>query len=504
MNRKLLICVWALSVVVLGSGKSLACDCEDPDADMTTEPSDNGSVVYVCVGEEITFDGSGSSDPDWEEGDCDKTLDGIITFEWDFGDTQSYSEDYDNHTDGDFDGKTKHSYSNAGAYTVTLTVYDDDDDCCCSTGPPDCVDKSDQTTVDIIVMEIELFTDSSYSQALDDWPEGVGELRSAKYIFGSGDPIYVRVKDVGTDPLVAETLTDCVKVTSDSDSTGISLTLKETGTNTQIFNNSESSDLFYLSTSNSSDKIKVVDEEVLTFATPEGTSCKDVMVDRGEVAAVDGTSSDDAAEIYGDLSSSPYNYFGNGLYDEDSGNKAQGTGAKCVSLGVSTDFLNVSGHGLTTTPRINGDSGFGLNTDTFIPNDISGWTRELDWVLFAVCSQVRVLDPVDAPSGNGVDWIKKMPNVHCLLGYASTAPTGGTDVNVANKFLELAQSNTVYKAWLDANIFYSQVNARCIVNENNLSDTFEEVTRDKTTNKYKYYKITGSTYTAYSFTLPSP
>ena len=57
------------------------------------------------VGENITFDGSGSYDPDGN----------IVSWEWDFGDTTTGSGE-----------TTTHAYSSPGDYTVTLTVTDDD------------------------------------------------------------------------------------------------------------------------------------------------------------------------------------------------------------------------------------------------------------------------------------------------------------------------------------------------------------------------------------------
>ena len=57
------------------------------------------------VGENITFDGSGSYDPDGN----------IVSWDWDFGDTTTGSGE-----------TTAHAYTNPGDYTVTLTVTDDD------------------------------------------------------------------------------------------------------------------------------------------------------------------------------------------------------------------------------------------------------------------------------------------------------------------------------------------------------------------------------------------
>ncbi len=66
--------------------------------------ADAGPDQTALVGEEVTFDGSGSYDID----------DGIAVYDWDFGDGTTGS------------GKTTtHTYSTPGTYTVTLTVTDD-------------------------------------------------------------------------------------------------------------------------------------------------------------------------------------------------------------------------------------------------------------------------------------------------------------------------------------------------------------------------------------------
>lgn len=60
----------------------------------------------VRFGEEVIFDGSGSYD---EDGDS-------LTFQWDFGDGSTSSEE-----------SPSHSYSSSGLYTVTLVVRDEKD-----------------------------------------------------------------------------------------------------------------------------------------------------------------------------------------------------------------------------------------------------------------------------------------------------------------------------------------------------------------------------------------
>ncbi len=80
----------------------------------STATISGGAVPPVCdiqapasgaIGAEVTFDGSGSNDPDG----------GVVTLAWDFGDGSTGT------------GTTvAHAYTAAGAYTVTLTVTDDE------------------------------------------------------------------------------------------------------------------------------------------------------------------------------------------------------------------------------------------------------------------------------------------------------------------------------------------------------------------------------------------
>jgi len=77
-----------------------------PDSDININPTaDPGGPYTALLGEEITFDGSGSSDSDGE----------IAQYIWDFGDESIGSE-----------VSPVHSYAEAGEYTLSLTVEDDD------------------------------------------------------------------------------------------------------------------------------------------------------------------------------------------------------------------------------------------------------------------------------------------------------------------------------------------------------------------------------------------
>jgi len=68
--------------------------------------ADAGDDQTAIVGETVTFDGSGSSDPDGT----------IVSYDWDFDDSAIGSG-----------GITTHSYSSGGTYEVTLMVTDDDE-----------------------------------------------------------------------------------------------------------------------------------------------------------------------------------------------------------------------------------------------------------------------------------------------------------------------------------------------------------------------------------------
>jgi len=85
-------------------------ETDDEQTDMEEESNqiptaDTGGPYTALAGEEITFDGSGSSDSDGD----------IAQYIWDFGDDSTGSE-----------VSPVHSYTEAGEYTLSLTVEDDD------------------------------------------------------------------------------------------------------------------------------------------------------------------------------------------------------------------------------------------------------------------------------------------------------------------------------------------------------------------------------------------
>jgi PKD repeat protein len=104
MKTKFLPVLLILSGLLITADKSYACN-DPPNADLDASPNP------VCVGDSVTIDGSGSSDPDGE----------ITKYEWDWTNDGEY--DYEE-TPGD--GIATHIYTIAGTYTAKLRVTDDD------------------------------------------------------------------------------------------------------------------------------------------------------------------------------------------------------------------------------------------------------------------------------------------------------------------------------------------------------------------------------------------
>ncbi len=109
--------VFTVTLCVTDDGGEQSC-CTTT-ADIQPEPNeppicDAGGPYSGLVGQPVSFDGTGSSDPDGT----------IVSYEWDFGDGSTGS------------GATPtHTYAAAGTYTVTLCVTDDDNarSCCTTT-----------------------------------------------------------------------------------------------------------------------------------------------------------------------------------------------------------------------------------------------------------------------------------------------------------------------------------------------------------------------------------
>jgi len=391
----------------------------------------------------------------------------------------------------------------------------------------------------INVTRVELFRDSGFSKVLDDWPASGEDPRSPKYIFREeNDPIYVKVLWLGHNSDELENIPDAVKVTSASCPGGIYLELEEECDDCAEFKNSLAPDgeLLYLSSlcseGSDRDKIEVIDEEVLTFwlrIPPTGTPFNyvesvSVMVDRAEVAAVDGTDTLDAKEFWTSLVVDRW-WGSNGLYDRDNW-PTLGDDDKCVELGNESDFMYIAGHcwQSDSPTRIYGLSGYGLQTRgnannlhvadlpdvPDVPAD-NTWKRELDWLVLACCSTCYISHTTPR-TGPGKEWVDAMDDggtVHGVMGYEYGAPGGSTpttDVQLADEFVSALASKTVKNAWIDTNYAEahrwatypgwvdSPLNAVAIFRNDNIDDKLgpissQTLTQDSTQDNFTYYYI---------------
>ena|GEM_PF-1973032 len=296
--------------------------------------------------------------------------------------------------------------------------------------------------VSLTVIQVELFTDEDFTNTLDDWPKekNPDKIRSPKYMFGENDPIYARVGQLGTDPFEAEHYPSFVKVTSESDTTGVYLTVRETGPNTQIFvNMEEEGELLYLAESSSDGskaKIKVIDEEVLTFwlriqpGSDNYVSCKSVMVDRGEVGVewqsaygtydtypTLNTSDECAGGFYTNLGTTSQLWFPNFNNGDLFSKEDHWDSAGDSSYADSVDFAFWCGHGTTEseTPRalrffVDLVEGQRQAPDKLEWTEVDWGDTDLDWVVLNTCRFLK---------GNDTELKQMASGVHLICGYTT-------------------------------------------------------------------------------------
>jgi len=347
-------------------------------------------------------------------------------------------------------------------------------------------------------------------------------VRSPKYIFGEYDVIRVKVANLGIDDMVQEEMVDMVQVTSESGGP-IYITLLEGGDNNPYFYDA-AGESHTLSTGDydgeDDDKIRVDGEEVLTYSleiqpgSGNYVSCYRVMVDRGEVAGVDGTPTLDVAKFNDEMLGDALYWFSEGLYDSEH-DKSAGTDAKCVELGNEVDFMYISGHCTSSDypgTRIYAvDDSYGFkyhgSTNNFQAADVGTWERELDWLVLAACSTCKIeFDTMDGP---GTEWIGTMDGggmTHGIMGYRYGAPGGSTpttDVALADEFVSALDDKSIKDAWIDTNFAhkwatadgtYSPLNAVGIFRNVNVADRIQPfssqcVTRDSDEANFTYYEI---------------
>lgn len=121
----------------------------------------------------------------------------------------------------------------------------------------------------------------------------------------------------------------------------------------------------------------------------------------------------------------------------------------------------------------------------------SQWNNKLNWVILAACNQLYT-------GTNRNEWAKTMCAQHRvkgLMGYEVTTEDAPLDVNVVNKFIDLAfnsSSKRTLFAWIQANAAYGKNGASCIYHTINEGDTLTDITANSYTRqpvfKYMYLR----------------
>jgi hypothetical protein len=359
------------------------------------------------------------------------------------------------------------------------------------------------------VVQISLYRHCTYTQTLDDWPEtspGAND-RSAKHIFGKLDPIYVEVRGLGTDPISQEIIYDAVQVTSECDTSGVPLTLKETGVNTAIFNNSLSDgELLYLSTAtsqSSGDKIRVIDEEVLTFKLNKDPLCyRDVMVDRGEYS-VCGIHAffRDATTFKDEMEKSRVDWWQAGCvkYPNNVGGAGNLMRIFIKNAGSNSadhreaDFLFYTCHG-SSDGYLWDERGLFPGVEIMRPSDInndSDWNNDVEWIWADACCTLNV------PGGGYKAWDNALFGLprpaHMILGYHKVVK--GDCRGIIEDFFNHAcghvcgnPPDTIVSSFYHANTDGSEEEPCAIVEHlDNDGDKLKVVTRDTDSTSMKYY-----------------
>lgn len=245
--------------------------------------------------------------------------------------------------------------------------------------------------------------DDNLTVKLDDWPQSGSIPRSPKYLFGKDDNIFIKL----TGPVGLAAGAIKAKITSESDTTGITIDLTEVEPGVYV-NRAPGKPLrLGNSTETNSDyvTIKVVDEEVLTFKVViNGTEGRgpDVMVDKAEFAGAGtptfwGISTGDRTTVRTEaLNNARLWDAGDGFNNLPTGIKNAGANFRDT---LEADFYHFSSHG-GVIAQSNGERwGTGIlfdDNNNLIMNPVasdgivntSDWNNDVDWVILASCSQI--------------------------------------------------------------------------------------------------------------------
>ncbi|MEM7247038.1 MAG: DUF6345 domain-containing protein [Acidobacteriota bacterium] len=296
--------------------------------------------------------------------------------------------------------------------------------------------------------QLVAYVDAGFSTKLEDWPEEEGRSRSPKALFGNDDPIYLRLERPGGDPGSAEDV--AVRVTSESDPAGLVVLLRETAVDSNIYDNvTAPGELLYLdreTSEGSNDRIKILDEEVLSFTVIDEPSLNlEVMVDRGEHGeewqSRYGTYSCSRRPVLPTLVFSPWTSrewglglaehrpgweraFANGDLDSREAHWSAATDEQHVD---SVDIAWWTGHGVGHSEVIpyldffvdQDCSAFGAMDDHLRQDEASFGETDVEYLVFNTCNFLRTSP--DLPIEEQVAELQRMMGgAHLLLGYGSS------------------------------------------------------------------------------------
>jgi hypothetical protein len=322
-----------------------------------------------------------------------------------------------------------------GSTTARSGTEDDDGDG--MTTAQEYLFKSNPLVPDIAV---RLYRDDAYSRPITDWDEWPGVNRqSPRFIFSQLDAIYIEARGIQT---ASPTLTDEIKVVSESNPTGIYITLRQTSPGSGVFRSTDEplclhAMVSYDPPAEGKHWIKIVDEEKLTFSfeTIASGVTREVLVDLGEYAGC-GIDELYRAEGYEYALNESWGYeghwfcagdhnfpndVGGGSLDNEMGTFIRNAGEN-YAYSRQADFLYMSAHGIRTPDWTCNGELYGRAGHIFDPDHpnygvhlTSDWNQDLEWVFVDVCYVMA--DCYGAPYKGWSTGLGGSPRrVHALLG----------------------------------------------------------------------------------------
>ncbi|MHC4744488.1 MAG: DUF6345 domain-containing protein, partial [Planctomycetota bacterium] len=289
-------------------------------------------------------------------------------------------------------------------------------------------------------------------------------------MFGRHDPIYIKAGNFGVDPLTAESFPDVVKVEVEADGNEVSLSLKETGADTNVFTNAppDANQLLYLSDSTSGTSLKVDDEPILIFSlkiqpgTGDYDSCYRVMVDRAEKGvdyekdAYSLTPPCEACDLRTEMFAcgwcdtmgpSPHtNWFLNFKRQDYAGLPAHWTEPGDANFVGSADIISWGGHSIGEWKLHDHESD---GTCSHVDRTDIGWSlaeSDVEWVIFDTCWLLHGSDAELRAELLPGDPMTRCP--HMFLGSANhdDIMTGPSLGSIFTQFLRVGG---IKQAWWD-------------------------------------------------------